>query len=186
MLRASDIPNAICVARILLVPLVVQRLMAGDFRSALLLIFAAGFSDALDGYLAKRFDWRTRIGGILDPLADKLLLVSVFLTLTWLGLAPLWLAVIVMGRDVVIVAGAVAYNFLIGQVKPAPTMISKVNTGLQLLFVLFVIARQASGWPAEISIVVIGAGVMVTSIVSGLDYVLRWGGLALAARRART
>jgi len=182
--RASHIPNLICVLRILLVVPIVISLLDGRFMTALVLIFIAGFSDGLDGFLAKRCNWRTRLGGILDPLADKLLLVAVMLTLTTLNLVPLWLTCVVIGRDVVIVSGAIAYNFLIGPVKPAPTVISKINTMLQLLYIVLVIAQQVFGWLPPIAIVLAGTGVFCTSAVSGLDYVMRWGRKAWSARQA--
>jgi cardiolipin synthase len=183
MFKAAYIPNLICGVRIVLVAPIVFSLLSGDFLSALVLIFVAGLSDGLDGFLAKNFRWRTRLGGILDPLADKLLLVSVMLTLTWLGLSPVWLACVVIGRDLIIVTGATVYNFLIGPVEPDPSLISKLNTGFQLLYMLFVIAHQAFSWPENISILVIGAGVFITSVVSGVDYVLRWSAKAIAAGR---
>ena len=183
MFRASHIPNLICVVRIVLVVPIVFSLFSGDFLFALVLIFVAGFSDGLDGYLAKHFQWRTRLGGILDPLADKLLLVSVIMTLTWLGLSPVWLACVVIGRDLIIVTGATVYNFLIGPVQPDPSLISKLNTGFQLLYMLLVISHQAFNWPENISVLVMGAGVFVTSVLSGLDYVLRWSAKAIAAGR---
>jgi cardiolipin synthase len=174
MFRASQIPNCICVLRILLVLPIVLCLLSGEWRWALLLIFTAGFSDALDGFLAKRFDWRTRLGGLLDPIADKLLLVSVFLTLAYLGTVPVWLAAVVVGRDLVIISGALAFNTLIRPVKPEPSKISKLNTSFQLIYILFVISSLSFGWPQPISVTVTGAGVLVTSVVSGLDYVVRW------------
>ena len=181
--RLSQIPNAICLLRIALIVPIVMTLNAGQFRLALALMFLAGLSDGLDGYLAKRFQWRSRVGGILDPLADKLLLVSVFIALAWVGLAPVWLAAIVIFRDIVIIAGAIAYQVLIGPVEPAPTRISKLNTALQLIFIVFIICYASFAWPPRISIVVIGAGVLFASLVSGLDYVLRWSSRALAAGR---
>lgn len=181
--RLSQIPNAICAFRIGLTIPVVMVLHAGQFHLALLLMIVAGVSDGLDGYLAKRFQWRSRIGGLLDPLADKLLLVSVFVTLVWIGLAPAWLAVIVITRDVIIIAGALAYELLIGPWQPLPTRISKLNTAFQLIYVLFVISYASFAWPPRISILVIGAGVFFTSLVSGIDYVLRWSSLVLAAVR---
>lgn len=183
MLRAAHIPNAICVLRILLVIPIVISLLAEDFRLALILIFVAGFSDALDGYIAKKFDWRTRLGGLLDPLADKLLLLAVILTLTSMNLAPVWLAAVVIGRDLIIVTGATVYNYLIGPVTPDPSIISKINTACQLLYMLCVIANPAIGWPPEIGILLIGAAVLVTSVVSGLDYVIRWSIKAVVNRR---
>ncbi|MEE8281758.1 MAG: CDP-alcohol phosphatidyltransferase family protein [Gammaproteobacteria bacterium] len=181
--RLSQIPNAICLLRIALIIPIVMALIAGHSRLALLLMFLAGLSDGLDGYLAKRFQWRSRVGGILDPLADKLLLVSVFIALAWVGLAPVWLAAIVIFRDIVIIAGAIAYQVLIGPVDPAPTRISKLNTALQLIFIVFIICYASFAWPPRISIIVIGAGVLFASLVSGLDYVLCWSSRALAAGR---
>ncbi len=180
MLRLAHIPNAICILRILLIGPIIYGLLAGDFALSLLLVIVAGLSDGLDGFLAKRFNWRTRLGGLLDPLADKLLLVSVFLSLAWLGVAPLWLAVVVIARDLVIVSGALAYEHLISEVQPEPTKISKLNTGLQLLYILFALSRLAMDWPAETSLLVIGAAVLVISVVSGLDYVLTWSARARA------
>ena len=181
--RLSQIPNAICLLRIALIIPIVTALNAGHSRLALALMFLAGLSDGLDGYLAKRFQWRSRVGGILDPLADKLLLVSVFIALAWVGLAPGWLAAIVIFRDIVIIAGAIAYQVLIGPVEPAPTRISKLNTALQLIFIVFIICYASFAWPPRISIIVIGAGVLFASLVSGLDYVLCWSSRALAAGR---
>ncbi len=181
MLQASHIPNLICVLRILLVVPIVILLRDGQFTLAMVLIFIAGLSDGLDGFLAKRFDWRTRLGGLLDPLADKLLLVTVMLTLTALGLVPLWLTCVVIGRDIVITGGATAYNLLIGPVKPSPTVISKINTALQLLYILLVIAGQAFAWLPEIMITLAGTGVFCTSAVSGMDYVMRWSRKAVSA-----
>src|SRR3990172_3309285 len=102
----KDIPNIISLLRMALVPPVVILLLNGYYGWALLVFVSAGLSDGLDGYLAKRFGWRSRLGAILDPLADKLLLVASYLTLGWLGQLPLWLVAVVVGRDIVIVAGA--------------------------------------------------------------------------------
>ncbi len=178
MFRPAHIPNAICILRILLIGPIIYSMLKGNFGVSLALVIVAGLSDGLDGYLAKRFNWRTRLGGLLDPVADKLLLVSVFLTLAWLGLAPLWLAAVVIGRDLVIVSGALAYEHLITEVQPEPTKISKLNTGLQLLYILFALSRLATGWPAQTSLLVVGAAVLVVSVVSGLDYVLTWSARA--------
>ena len=178
------LPNAICVVRLLLVLPLVLLLIDEQYIAALALIVVAGVSDALDGYLAKTFDWRSRLGGLLDPAADKLLLVSIFLTLTYAGLVPLAVTVIVVGRDVVIVLGAVIYQLLIAPVEAEPTAISKLNTACQLGFVLFTISNVAFGWPPRISLLVLGAAVVFTSVASGLNYVLRWSTRAWAARRA--
>ncbi|NOR20565.1 MAG: hypothetical protein GQ538_10815, partial [Xanthomonadales bacterium] len=112
--RLAYLPNVVCVVRIGLVVPIMWFLVGAEYESALLLIIIAGFSDWVDGFLARRFGWESRIGGLLDPLADKLLFVSVFAALTWNGLVPLWLFAVVIGRDIIIVSGAFAYEFLIG------------------------------------------------------------------------
>lgn len=183
LLHPGQIPNLICVLRILLVWPIVRALLAGDYPLVLGLVVLAGFSDGLDGYLAKRFDWRTRLGGILDPLADKLLIVSVFITLSITGIVPYWLTGVVVARDLVIVVGGVAYQLLIGRVEPRPSRVSKFNTGAQLLYVLLAIGSHAFGRLPAITVTVAGAAVFVTCVVSGLDYVLAWSRKALAARR---
>jgi cardiolipin synthase len=181
---AAQIPNLICVLRIALVWPIIASLTGGRFLLALVLVGVAGVSDGLDGYLAKRFDWRSRLGGLLDPLADKLLLVSTFLTLAWLGLAPVWLAAVVIARDVVIVTGGLVYQFVVAPVQPEPSRVSKLNTGAQLAYVCGVIANHAVAVPPDGLLVVAGATVLVTSMVSGLDYVVRWSGRAAQAARA--
>jgi len=159
-------------------------LVRAEYENALLLIMIAGFSDWIDGFLARRFGWESRIGGLLDPLADKLLFVSVFAALTWNGLVPLWLFAVVIGRDIIIVSGAFAYEFLIEPVEPNPSRVGKLNTVMALLYLFFVMTWQIYGWPPEVSITIVGAGVFVVSLVSGLNYVLTWSRLALQARRS--
>jgi cardiolipin synthase len=168
------LPNAVCVVRILLVVPLVVALLHREFSLALWLIVIAGASDALDGFLAKTFDWRTRLGGLLDPAADKLLVVSVFVTLTYLGVVPPMLTVIVVMRDVVIVLGAIAYQLFVEPVQGEPSSISKLNTACQLAFIVFTMTNAAYDWPPQISLELLGAAVVFTSIASGLNYVLRW------------
>lgn len=172
------LPNAISVARMLVVAPLVLSILDGRYGLALALLVAAGFSDGLDGFLAKHFDWRSRLGGLLDPVADKLLLVSLFLALAYTGLVPFGLAAIVVGRDVVIVLGALAYQLLIAPVMGEPAAVSKLNTACQLAMVFFALTHAALGWPPQISLVALGAAVVFTSLVSGLTYVLRWSARA--------
>ena len=168
------IPNAISILRIVLVAPILWLIVREEYGWALLLFWIAGFSDGLDGYLANRFGWQSWLGAMLDPVADKLLAAGLFITLAWVGLVPVWLSALVILRDVVIVGGATAYHFLIRPVTGEPTTISKLNTALQLLFLLFVLSQAAFGWPEAISITVLGAAIVVTVFVSGIDYVLRW------------
>ena len=173
------LPNAISLLRIALVAPILAYILDGQYGIALVLFFVAGFSDGLDGFLAKRFNWHTRIGALLDPIADKLLVGGTFIALVFNGLIPVWLAVLVVVRDVVIVGGATVYNFLIKPVEGEPTRISKLNTALQLLFLVFVLSQAGFNWPDPIAITIIGASVVVTIVISGIDYVWSW------ARRAR-
>jgi cardiolipin synthase len=175
----SWLPNAISSLRIALIAPTLVLIVKGDFGWALALFFVAGFSDGLDGYLAVRNGWTTRLGALLDPAADKLLMTGLFVSLAWTGHIPVWLAVLVITRDIVIVTGALAYNYFIMPVPGEPTLISKLNTALQMLFVLFVLSRAGFGWPDPITITLLGAAVLVTVVISGVDYVLSW------TRRAR-
>lgn len=175
----SWLPNAISLMRIALIAPILILMLQGDFGWALALFILAGFSDGLDGYLAVRFGWSTRLGGLLDPAADKLLITGMFITLAYTQQIPVWLAAVVILRDVVIVAGATAYNFIVKPVPGEPTRISKLNTALQMLFVLFVLSRAGFDWPDKITITVLGAAVLVTVVISGVDYVWSW------SRRAR-
>ena len=170
----SWLPNAICVFRVLLVGPIVLVLLCEQYLSALVLIAIAGLSDGLDGLLARSFDWRTPLGSILDPAADKLLIVCVFLTLTYLGLVPVGLTAVVVMRDVVIISGALTYQVLVAPVRGEPTLISKLNTACQLGFVLFTLTAAAFQRPPQSVLIVLGAVVTFTSITSGLNYVVGW------------
>ncbi len=170
----SWIPNAISLLRIALVAPILTLILQGSFGWALALFWFAGFSDGVDGYLAKRFNWHSRLGALLDPVADKFLVAGTFIVLAYTQHIPLWLAAVVILRDVVIVAGATAYNFLVRPVQGEPTRVSKLNTALQLLFLMFVLSRAAFGWPDEITITILGASTLVTVVISGVDYVWSW------------
>jgi len=173
------LPNCICVLRILLVGPIVWLLWRGDFTLALLLVFVAGVSDGLDGLIARGLGLQSRLGSLLDPAADKLLIVSLFVTLTGLGLVPLWLTGVVVVRDLLIVAGSAYWNAFIEPLVAHPSRISKLNTGLQLAYLLIVITGVAFAWPPALWVEIAGAMVFVTSSLSGMDYLLTW------SRRAR-
>lgn len=177
----SWLPNAISLLRIALVVPILLLILDGGFAWALGLFFVAGFSDGIDGYLAKRFDWHTRLGALLDPVADKLLVAGTFITLAYTQHIPVWLTVIVILRDAIIIGGAIAYNFIVEPVQGEPTRISKLNTALELLFLLFVLSRAGFGWPDEITITVLGASILITVVISGVDYVWSWSNRARAS-----
>src|SRR5579863_4586108 len=134
------LPNLICIARIALVWPIVAALKSGNFDLAMLVFVFAAVSDGLDGYLAKRFNWTSDLGKLLDPAADKLLLVTVFVESTWLGLVPWWVTAAAVARDVMIALGALVYTIWFGPLRGRPTIISKINTGAQLLYLMAVMA----------------------------------------------
>jgi cardiolipin synthase (CMP-forming) len=180
--KARDIPNLLCVFRILLTMPVAWAILDGRYPIALALFLVAGFTDLLDGYLAKRFAWQSRLGGLLDPLADKLLLVASFVTLWLAGYVPGWLLAAVVIRDLVIVAGAALYRWRIGPFDAEPTLISKLNSFFQLLYVVLTLSLLVFTLPGPSVIAAFGWAVLATTLVSGVDYVIRWGGRARAAR----
>ena len=149
-------------------------MLTGQFVLALVIFAIAGISDALDGFLAKQYNWESRLGSILDPIADKLLLVASFTTLVWLGLLPMWLLVLVIGRDFVIVIGGLAYHYVVGKFELLPLWSSKINTFMQIALVLLVMMQQ---WLTEFQqIVTIGTWLVVASVInSGTEYILVWG-----------
>ncbi|BDZ75163.1 phosphatidylglycerophosphate synthase [Methylophaga marina] len=173
-----DIPNLISILRILLVIPVVWALVDERYALALILSAVAGISDGIDGFLAKHFHWQSRLGSILDPIADKLLLVASFATLAWMDLLPLWLLWLVLARDVIIVSGGLAYHYFIGEFELLPVWSSKINTALQIILVLLVIISQQ--WFAELTLLIsIGVWAVVVSVIfSGLEYILTWGNKA--------
>ncbi len=182
-MQLNWIPNAICIARVILVAPIVVFLSQQEYLTAVILIGIAGISDAVDGFLARQFHWRTRLGSILDPAADKLLAISVFFTLAYLGLIPLSLAILVVVRDAVIVVGAAAYQWLVAPLEGEPRLISRINTTCQFIFVGLTLTAAAFAWPPAIWVLIAGAAVVFTSITSGLDYVLNWSTQAWQEKR---
>ena len=161
--------------RIVLVVPVVWALATQHYILALILFAIAGVSDGLDGFLAKQFHWQSRLGSILDPIADKVLLVASFATLACLGLLPLWLLWLVLARDIIIVTGGLAYHYRVGQFELTPLWSSKINTALQILLVLLVIIQQ-QWWPGLAMAVKVTVWLVVASVInSGTEYVLVWG-----------
>ena len=153
----------------------------------LVLVFAiAALTDALDGYLAKRFGWHSVLGKVLDPLADKLLLLTVFICLSVNGDVPWLLTGLVLLRDLVIAFGALTYKLVFGPVNGNPTFASKLNTVAQIVFCLAVVAAAAYQWPAEWAVILLGATVLFSTCVSGIDYTLIYVRRAQAVVRERS
>lgn len=182
MLR--HLPNLVTMLRMLLVVPLCWLIHDGRYEGALVIAAVAGFSDAVDGFLAKHYGWQTWLGGILDPLADKLLLTAAFLWLAFAGDLPAWLAALVVGRDLVIVGGAIAYHGLIGRFDAAPSPISKLTTLVQIVFVLAELVRL-SRW-IDVPDAVRAAAIAITAavtIASGVHYVVVWGARAWRSRQ---
>lgn len=173
------IPNVITSIRILLVAPIAVALVHHQLVTSLVLFGLAALSDAADGYLAKRFDWRTELGAVLDPAADKLLLATAFVTLAYLGLVPLWLMAAAVARDAVIVVGALLFRYCIGPLEVRPSIVSKFNTLCQAAFILAVVGREQFSVPPAWMLTLQGSLVFVTVMVSGIDYVLIYGRRAL-------
>ncbi|MBE9549840.1 MAG: CDP-alcohol phosphatidyltransferase family protein [Proteobacteria bacterium] len=186
----SNLPNILTVFRMLAVVPLVYWLLVGAYQPALILAFIAGMSDWVDGVLARRFGWTSRFGGIVDPLADKLMLVSLTMVLAYIGEFPLWLAVLIILRDVVIVSGGVIYKHCFGPVDVVPFRLSKWNTGLLILLVLVVMLRLNGVQPEIAGINLIRQLeqgliwiVTTTTIITGIQYVWVWGAKAWRSRQ---
>jgi len=160
-------------------------LLHHQFITTLALFACAAVSDVLDGFLAKRFGWQTALGAILDPVADKLLLATVFVILAILRLVPLWLMAAAVSRDIIIVLGAIAYRVSFGPIEAAPSFISKLNTLCQAIFILSIVGREQYSAPPPWIVVLLGALTFMTVVVSGLDYVLRYGRRAWQEAKTR-
>ncbi len=169
------IPNLITGLRILLVAPFLWLLLEERYGAALALFVIAGISDALDGFLAKYHGWTSELGGLLDPIADKLLLMGAILALGWLNELPGWLVALVIARDLIIVGGAIAYHLRVERFHAAPLMISKLNTLMQLVLVGAVIVHYGlTPLPAWL----LTGGIYLTALTtawSGAAYVWRWG-----------
>jgi cardiolipin synthase (CMP-forming) len=178
------LPNLICILRVLLIWPILAALTAADYPRALALFFVAAMSDGLDGFLAKRFQWTSDLGKFLDPAADTLLLLGVFLVLTWYGLIPPRLTTLAVARDVLIAGGALIYYFGYGPLHGRPMMSSKINTLVQLLYVIAVIAHAGYGLPSIRMLQVLAALMIVTIVISGYFYTMVFTQRALSAVRA--
>ena len=166
------LPNIITIGRILLIWPILSALLHGSYPLALALFVITGVSDGLDGFLAKRFHWTSELGKLLDPMADKLLLVSVFVTTAWLGISPPWVTAVAVARDVLIASGALTYRLWLGPLHGYPTILSKLNTAAQLGYLLAVMMHAATGFPSLTLLMVIAVLVCIMTVVSGAEYVM--------------
>ncbi len=181
------LPNTLTVLRMALVVPLAWMIRETRYDEAVVVAAIAGLTDALDGFLAKRYCWQSWLGGVLDPIADKLMLVACFVTLGLVGAHPDWLTGLVVGRDVVIVAGAVAWHNLIGRIHAQPTHLSKLTTVVQIVYVLAQLLHL-SHWlelpPRLLEVLIVLTAILTAA--SGLQYVVVWSRKALRARKAGT
>jgi len=169
------LPNALTGLRMLLVVPLAWLIRTAQYDAALVVATIAGLSDALDGFFAKRFGWQSWLGGVLDPIADKLMLVACFVSLGIIDAHPDWLTWLVVGRDVIIVLGAVAYHNLVGRISAQPLLLSKATTCVQIAYVLAQLVHLSS-W-LQLPLQLITALIWLTAVftvASGLQYVAVW------------
>ncbi|HZS82073.1 MAG TPA: CDP-alcohol phosphatidyltransferase family protein [Stellaceae bacterium] len=169
-----NLPNLITLGRLLLVPLAIWLILAGDFAAAFWTFVVAGVSDAADGFIAKKFGMTTELGALLDPVADKVLLVSVYATLGIAGQLPAWLVILVIFRDLMIVGGFLFIQLLFRKLRWEPLVISKINTALQIVLAAFTLARLGLGIADRgvgEALILAAAG---TTVLSGAAYLVRW------------
>lgn len=169
-----NLPNIITLIRIVLVPVIVWAIASNQWTIAFVIFVAAGVSDAIDGFIAKRFNMTTDIGALLDPVADKALLVSIYITLGISGMIPGWLVILVVSRDVMIV-GAVIISWLLENPIPMkPLMVSKLNTVAQVAFAALVLASLGFGFKAVPYDIILMGFVTVLTLVSVSLYLVEW------------
>lgn len=168
------LPNLITIGRLFLVPLVIVMILNGRWLAAFLIFVVAGVSDAVDGFLAKRFGMASELGAYLDPIADKALIVSIYLTLAITGAVPSWLVILVVSRDLMIVS-AVILSWVMGKpLAMAPFVVSKLNTGAQLAFAALVLGSRAFGVDPGQAVEVGQLLVAVLTLASMTAYLAFW------------
>lgn len=173
MIPATYIPNLITCARIIAVPFFVWLLIDHQYERALLLLLLMGLSDALDGFLARCYGWKTTLGSYLDPIADKVMLLVVYVAFAFLGWVPWWLTAVVVARDAILMTGAVYYHCSTSQLKMEPSSISKINTFVQIILAITLVYQQVTQLHPFILNMLMTL-VVYTTIISGYQYVTQW------------
>jgi len=170
----SNIPNLITVARMLMTPLAISMIISQRFLAAFMIFLLAGVSDAVDGLIARRFDLRTELGAYLDPLADKALLISIYISLAIYAELPAWLTVAVVSRDVMILFAIMVSWLMDKPVEIRPVGVSKINTAAQIALAGFALGVRAYGFnPQPVQTVLVWT-VAATTVASGGVYIAQW------------
>ncbi len=170
----ESLPNIITIGRLLLVPIILWLITIGNYSLAFLAFVLAGVSDAIDGYLAKRWRVQSNLGAYLDPVADKVLLTALFLMLGWLGEIPLWYVIMAVSRDILIVGGVVLTLILNMPIQINPLMISKTNTTFQIALVSLVLAQRAFDLEIDALITVVLSAAAALTLASAGAYLWGW------------
>ena len=169
-----NLPNAISLGRLLAVPITVWLMLDGRWAFAFWLFIAAGVSDAIDGYLARRLGARTTLGHYLDPLADKALLVAVYVTMAFRDAVPSWLVIMIVSRDLLIVGGALLLYIAAQPMQMDPLPISKLNTVAQIALAAVVMLERGHGLGTPLVTMALTAAVVLTTVLSGAGYIRAW------------
>lgn len=179
----NHLPNLITLLRLALVPVIAVLLHRGEHGAAFGCFVVSALSDLADGQIARHWHTESRFGAVADPLADKLTMFTVTVVLAMQQALPWWFASVLVARDIVIVAGALAYRLVAGGLEMAPTRVSKLNTALQFLLLLGVLAVLAGHLPGGLWVDLLTWATLATIAISGAHYVLTWGRKAVSARR---
>jgi cardiolipin synthase (CMP-forming) len=174
--QAINLPNIISILRFFITFYFIYAVYQGRMRLALYLFLIQGISDLLDGFIARVMDWKTELGAYLDPIADKTMLISAFVVLYIVGIVPLWLTALVLGRDIVIAVGYLILYHYANNVRPRPTIFGKITTALQIATILYVLwswSVPGSTLREYTQMLFIVTG--LSTVVSGTHYVI--GGL---------
>jgi cardiolipin synthase len=172
----TALPNIISLLRLCLVPLAIWLMLIEQYHSAFWVFVSAGVTDAVDGFIAKRFNARTTLGGFLDPLADKALLVSVYVTLGYQGHIEDWLVILIVFRDLLIIGGCVLYQTLTQALTMQPLWISKINTAAQIALAALLLGLLGFGIADDRGTVqFLTWFVAASTVASGAAYIAVWG-----------
>jgi len=167
-----NLPNYITLVRVILVPFFINLMIYGYYKEALAVFVVACVTDALDGMIARLTKTQTELGAFLDPMADKLLIISAFVTLVLLGKLPVWLVIIVVSRDAILTMGSLIIYFTTRDLKIQPSIIGKATTVLQLIVVSLSLVLMSYGRETGLMVFLQWATAGVT-VASGAQYVLR-------------
>ncbi|MDQ6973762.1 MAG: CDP-alcohol phosphatidyltransferase family protein [Mariprofundaceae bacterium] len=182
--RVLSIPNILTLLRILMTPVIVYMVLTQQAWWAVILMLVAGITDMLDGAIARYFNQRTTVGAYLDPLADKILLVSLFVSLFFVGKVPLFIFLAVIFRDAIIIFGAIAYEMVTRQLTIEPSLISKATTFMQIFYVCLLLLNMAMPTPPILMVTVMWATFALTCM-SGVHYMVIWTHKAAGHERAQ-